>query len=109
MIHHGTDWNRHRGVGATLLENWVEERAVGDLIIEERTDLPFLSRQGHKVILKIKLFIYKLILYFNRTYSFILKKTAALKRPIVKIFQPKIAQKRKESSVNVEKNWKKNC
>ena len=49
MIHHGTDWNRHRGVGATLLENWVEERAVGDLILEERSDLPHLSRAGHKV------------------------------------------------------------
>ena len=49
MIQHGTDWNRHRGVGATLLENWVEERAVGDLIIDERSDIPLLSRQGHSV------------------------------------------------------------
>jgi hypothetical protein len=51
MIKHGTDWNRHRGVGATLLENWVEERAVGDLIIEERSDIPYLSRQGHTNLL----------------------------------------------------------
>ena len=48
MIRHG-NWNRHRGVGETLLENWVEERAVGDLILEERSDLPHLSRAGHKV------------------------------------------------------------
>jgi len=51
MIQHGTDWNRHRGVGATLLENWVEERAVGDAIIEERSDIPYLSRQGHQNLL----------------------------------------------------------
>ncbi|KAJ3296612.1 hypothetical protein HK104_001438 [Borealophlyctis nickersoniae] len=30
MLHNGTDWNKHRGVGATLLENWVEERAVAE-------------------------------------------------------------------------------
>eukprot|EP00842_Homolaphlyctis_polyrhiza_P003996 jgi/Hompol1/4598/HPOL_001796-RA len=30
-----TDWNRHHGLGETLLENWVEERAVGDLIIQD--------------------------------------------------------------------------
>nr|KAJ3419810.1 hypothetical protein HK105_006475 [Polyrhizophydium stewartii] len=46
-----TDWNRHHGVGATLLENWVEERAVGDLIIQERSDISKLSRFGHKDIL----------------------------------------------------------
>ena len=53
MIHHGTDWNRHRGVGATLLENWVEERSVGDMIIEERSNLPHLSRAGHQVFYKL--------------------------------------------------------
>ncbi|KAJ3042545.1 hypothetical protein HDV00_007079 [Rhizophlyctis rosea] len=30
MLQNGTDWNKHHGVGATLLENWVEERAVAD-------------------------------------------------------------------------------
>ena len=49
-----TDWNRHHGVGETLLENWVEERAVGDLIIEERSNLPHLSRQGHQVRFQLK-------------------------------------------------------
>ena len=52
MIQQGTDWNRHHGVGATLLENWVEERAVGEVMLEERTDLSKLSRAGHKVIIK---------------------------------------------------------
>lgn len=51
-------WNRHRGVGATLLENWVEERAVGDLILEERADLPTLSRQGHQVSYSYLVFIF---------------------------------------------------
>ena len=46
----GLDWNRHHGVGATLLENWVEERAVGALIEEERADISKLSRYGHKVM-----------------------------------------------------------
>lgn len=49
MIQQGTDWNRHHGVGATLLENWVEERAVGDIVLEERSDLSKLSRTGHNV------------------------------------------------------------
>ncbi|KAI8928520.1 hypothetical protein BC831DRAFT_397471 [Entophlyctis helioformis] len=51
MIHQGTDWNRHHGVGATLLENWVEERAIGDVVIQERSDIAKLSRNGHKDIL----------------------------------------------------------
>ncbi len=50
MIQHGTDWNRHHGVGATLLENWVEERAVGGTILQEREDIKKLSRNGHKVL-----------------------------------------------------------
>ncbi|KAJ3206511.1 hypothetical protein HDU67_008143 [Dinochytrium kinnereticum] len=52
MIHNGTDWNRHHGVGATLLENWVEERAVGERnILDERASIAHLSKQGHKDIL----------------------------------------------------------
>ncbi|KAJ3114094.1 hypothetical protein HDU96_002554 [Phlyctochytrium bullatum] len=45
------DWNRHRGVGATLLENWVEERAVGEKILDERSSIARLSKQGHGDIL----------------------------------------------------------
>ena len=51
MMKTGTDWNRHNGVGATLLENWVEERAVGDRILDERASIAYLSQNGHKVIL----------------------------------------------------------
>jgi hypothetical protein len=46
---HSSAWNRHHGVGATLLDNWVEERAVGDKIIKERENIAKLSRQGHSV------------------------------------------------------------
>ena len=49
MIQQGTGWNLHHGVGATLLENWVEERAVGDIILDERSDIKKLSRHGHHV------------------------------------------------------------
>lgn len=48
---HSSAWNRHNGVGATLLENWVEERAVGDKIIKERSNIIALSKQGHDVTL----------------------------------------------------------
>ncbi|KAI8834730.1 hypothetical protein BJ741DRAFT_609012 [Chytriomyces cf. hyalinus JEL632] len=47
----GTDWNRHHGVGTTLLENWVEERAVSDKILEERKNMAKLSKFGHQDIL----------------------------------------------------------
>ncbi|KAJ3181904.1 hypothetical protein HDU85_003420 [Gaertneriomyces sp. JEL0708] len=48
----GTDWNRHHGVGATLLANWVEERAAGkERVLEERSDIAKLSKNGHKEIL----------------------------------------------------------
>ncbi|KAJ1544284.1 Sperm-associated antigen 8 [Cladochytrium tenue] len=46
-----TDWNRHHGVGQTLLENWVEERAVGNRIVEERNTMERLQRAGHADIL----------------------------------------------------------
>jgi hypothetical protein len=46
----GVDWNRHHGIGETLLENWVEERAVGGLIKQERSDIAKLSRNGHQVM-----------------------------------------------------------
>ncbi|TPX67962.1 hypothetical protein SpCBS45565_g03522 [Spizellomyces sp. 'palustris'] len=49
QFHNGTDWNRHHGVGATLLENWVEERAVGDRVLDEREDIAGLSKNGHRV------------------------------------------------------------
>jgi len=26
----GTNWNKHNGVGVTLIENWFEERAVAE-------------------------------------------------------------------------------
>ncbi|KAI9335773.1 hypothetical protein BDR26DRAFT_1009206 [Obelidium mucronatum] len=51
MTHKGTDWNRHHGVGETLLENWVEERAVSDKILEERKQFAGVSKRGHKDIL----------------------------------------------------------
>ncbi|KND04000.1 uncharacterized protein SPPG_01448 [Spizellomyces punctatus DAOM BR117] len=51
QFHNGTDWNRHHGVGATLLENWVEERAVGDRVLDEREDIANLSKNGHRDIL----------------------------------------------------------
>ena len=35
-------------IGAVLLGNWVEERAVEDLLLSEQ-DFRLLSRQGHKV------------------------------------------------------------
>jgi len=31
----GTNWNKHNGVGVTLIENWFEERAVADQMIDE--------------------------------------------------------------------------
>jgi hypothetical protein len=44
-----TTWNQHNGVGSTLLDNWVEERAVGaDRILKER-DVRFISTRGHAV------------------------------------------------------------
>jgi len=30
-----TNWNKHNGVGITLIENWFEERAVADQMIKE--------------------------------------------------------------------------
>jgi hypothetical protein len=47
----GTDWNRHHDVGATLLKNWVEERATRDLILEERALGSKLDRHGHQVLI----------------------------------------------------------
>jgi hypothetical protein len=41
-------WNRHHGVGATLLENWVEERAVGDKVLVERENPTALNKNGHE-------------------------------------------------------------
>ncbi|KAI9220738.1 hypothetical protein BC828DRAFT_382791 [Blastocladiella britannica] len=50
-----TTWNKHGEVGATLLANWVEERAVGsDRILRER-NVPYLSRQGHSNLLEQRL------------------------------------------------------
>ncbi|KAJ3272690.1 Sperm-associated antigen 8 [Terramyces sp. JEL0728] len=49
---HSSAWNKHNGVGATLLDNWVEERAVGDKIMKERSNIILLSKQGHDDILK---------------------------------------------------------
>ncbi|KAJ3067211.1 hypothetical protein HDU98_009594 [Podochytrium sp. JEL0797] len=46
-MHKDTDWNRHHGVGTTLLENWVEERAVADKILEERQNFAGVSKRGH--------------------------------------------------------------
>jgi hypothetical protein len=43
------DWNQHHGVGETLLDNWVEERAVGPLIEQERSNIIELSTKGHVV------------------------------------------------------------
>ncbi|KAI8916364.1 hypothetical protein EDD86DRAFT_185454 [Gorgonomyces haynaldii] len=51
MIKQGGDWNSHHGVGRTLLDNWVEERAVGPLIEQERADIKAVSKNGHKDIL----------------------------------------------------------
>jgi len=31
----GTNWNKHNGVGVTLIENWFEERAVAEQMITE--------------------------------------------------------------------------
>ncbi|ORX78385.1 hypothetical protein BCR32DRAFT_247191 [Anaeromyces robustus] len=31
----GTNWNKHNGVGVTLIENWFEERSVADQMISE--------------------------------------------------------------------------
>ncbi len=45
----GTDWNKHNGIGATLLENWVEERATDSYIDTERQLGNKLDRLGHKV------------------------------------------------------------
>ncbi|KAJ1550266.1 hypothetical protein HK096_007849 [Nowakowskiella sp. JEL0078] len=45
------DWNRHRGVGVTLLQNFVEERAVGEIIEIERKNMAKLNKFGHKDIL----------------------------------------------------------
>ncbi|KAJ3371307.1 hypothetical protein HDU91_005441 [Kappamyces sp. JEL0680] len=51
MLDHSSAWNKHHGVGATLLDNWVEERAVGDKIIQERSDIIALSKNGHSDLL----------------------------------------------------------
>lgn len=51
MSNAGTDWNKHNGVGATLLENWVEERSTEDYIANERQIGHKLDRLGHKNIL----------------------------------------------------------
>ncbi|RKO86861.1 hypothetical protein BDK51DRAFT_35011, partial [Blyttiomyces helicus] len=48
---HNTDWNRHHGIGSTLLENWVEERAVGPQKIIEERSIATLSKNGHSDIL----------------------------------------------------------
>ncbi|KAJ3331983.1 hypothetical protein HDU76_001657 [Blyttiomyces sp. JEL0837] len=50
MLYAG-DWNKHLGVGATLLDNWVEERAVGEKILLERSNIAALSKMGHSDIL----------------------------------------------------------
>ena len=55
MLDHSSAWNKHQGVGATLLDNWVEERAVGDKIIKERSDIIFLSKNGHAVRIILQL------------------------------------------------------
>ncbi|KAJ3064428.1 Sperm-associated antigen 8, partial [Quaeritorhiza haematococci] len=52
MPQHGSDWNQHNGVGATLVENWVEERAVEGYVVEERKDRVRVGKVGHKDILK---------------------------------------------------------
>ena len=52
-VQQGTDWNRHHDVGATLLKNWVEERATRDLILEERALGSKLDRNGHKVVITL--------------------------------------------------------
>ncbi|KAI9193332.1 uncharacterized protein BJ171DRAFT_637905 [Polychytrium aggregatum] len=44
-------WNRANGVGQTLMENWVEERAVGEKIVEERENMARVSKMGHSGIL----------------------------------------------------------
>jgi hypothetical protein len=48
MSQHSSAWNQHK-IGATLLDNWVEERAVGDQILVEKNNIATLSRQGHQV------------------------------------------------------------
>ncbi|KAI8818011.1 uncharacterized protein EV422DRAFT_570157 [Fimicolochytrium jonesii] len=48
--HVGNDWNSH-GIGQTLLGNWVEDRAVGDVLLQERQDFVKLGRAGHQGIL----------------------------------------------------------
>ncbi len=53
LLDHSSAWNKHQGVGATLLDNWVEERAVGDKIIKERSDNIFLSKYGHAVCILV--------------------------------------------------------
>ncbi len=45
----GTDWNKHNTVGGTLLENWVEERATEQYVMDERHQGHKLDRVGHKV------------------------------------------------------------
>lgn len=49
-----TGWNRHNGVGATLLENWVEERAVGAQVLYERENIKKISTTGHEVKLDLR-------------------------------------------------------
>ncbi|KAJ3217141.1 hypothetical protein HK099_005597 [Clydaea vesicula] len=50
IIKNGTDWNRHHGNGATLLENWVEERAIDPSLHFEDREKNYLKR-AHKGIL----------------------------------------------------------
>ncbi|KAJ1504880.1 hypothetical protein HMI55_001830 [Coelomomyces lativittatus] len=51
MHHKDTTWNQHGGVGATLLDNWVEERAVGAVRILKERDVRYISERGHADIL----------------------------------------------------------
>ncbi|ORZ37099.1 hypothetical protein BCR44DRAFT_1431449 [Catenaria anguillulae PL171] len=52
MFSKDTTWNQHGTVGATLLANWVEERAVGEERIIKERNVPYISRQGHANILE---------------------------------------------------------
>lgn len=46
-----TTWNQHGKVGGTLLENWVEERAVGKERVLKERDVQYISKYGHEDIL----------------------------------------------------------
>ena len=49
IIGNDTTWNKHHGVGLTLLVNWFEDRTVGDKILTERDNKLILNTEGHKV------------------------------------------------------------